>query len=135
MEEQETYTISDYLTGAVRGVTPTEAAIRSVCSSAGIDSVDAEFSSLTLRQQRLSLAFLYVWVASGPSTFEKWSEKDGDWSQSGGGGEYTAEQLRRLLRLADEIFEEYDLPTVGASRWKVRYGGFRNIRSRRGHRL
>lgn len=132
MESGTTYTISEQLRGAISGVNPSDAALRSICASAGIDDINSEYSSLTVRQQRLALAFLYVWVASGPSTYEKWSEKDGDWSQSGGGGVYTAEQLRRLLRLADAIFEEYDMPTVGATKWGMRVGGFRNIRSKRG---
>ena len=123
----ETYTISDYLHGAVRGVDLPDSAVQSICLSAGVQDVNSEFSSLSIRQQRLSLAFLYVWVATGPSSDSKWSEKDGDWSQSGGGGVYTAEQLRRFLRLADKIFEEYDLPKVGSS-WTMRIGGIRNIR-------
>ena len=135
MESEATYTISDQLRGAISGVAPTDNALRSICASAGIEDINAEYNSLTVRQQRLALAFLYVWVASGPSTYEKWSEKDGDWSQSGGGGVYTSEQLRRLLRLADAIFKEYELPTVGATNWGMRVGGFRNIRSRRGRHI
>jgi len=123
------YTISDYLKGAVRGITPPDEALLSICVSAGVESADACFYELTERQKRLALAYLYVYIATGPSSSAKWSEKDGDWSQSGGGEVISAAQVRMYLRMADAIFAEYGVESVSVYKWGMRGGGFRNIRN------
>lgn len=121
-------TIKDFLQGEVRGLEIPESALRSIYIKAGIPSEDAFLDELTERQRELATAWTYVWIATGPATTSRWSESDGDWSQSSGGEVYTATQLRTLLRLADDIFKKYDLPTVGKNEWGMRIGGIRNIR-------
>jgi len=128
------YTISDYLRGVVRGTEPTDSALKGICLSAGIDDPSASYADLSLRQQRLALAFLYMWIATGPSGSEKWSEKDGDWSQSGGGASYSRDQIRLYIRLANDIFDEYGLDRIGNPVWGFRGGGIRNIRRTRNGR-
>lgn len=131
----ETYTIKDYLQGKVRGFEIPDMALRAICTDAGIAVEDAEkavvdtpFDELTERQKDLSVAYTYLWLAQGPVSTAKWSEKDGDWSQSGGGEQLTPEQIRTFIRMANAIFDKYGLPKVGFNRYKVRGGGFRNIR-------
>ena len=124
----ETFTIKDYLQGKVRSFEIPDKALQAICVDAEIPSLDAPFDELTKRQRDLSAAYTYLWIARGPVSTAKWSEKDGDWSQSGGGEQLTAEQIRTFLRMANSIFDEYDLPMVGMNNYRVRGGGFRNIR-------
>lgn len=126
-------TIKEYLQGEIRGVEIPESTLLSVCVKAGIADSGAYLDELTDRQRELATAWTYVWIATGPSTTSRWSESDGDWSQSAGGEVYTATQLRTLLRLADEIFRKYGLETVNRNEWGMRAGGIRNIRYH-GHR-
>lgn len=121
-------TIRDFLQGEIRGLQIPESALQSIYTKAGIENGESYLDELTERQRELATAWTYVWIATGPSTTSKWSESDGDWSQSSGGEVYTATQLRTLLRLADAIFKKYDLPTVSKNEWGMRVGGIRNIR-------
>lgn len=131
----ESYTISKYLRGAVRGFVPSDEALLGICLNAGIEDPNTPLSELTTMQQQVATAFLYVWVATGPSSTAKWSEKDGDWSQSGGGEQLSAMQIRMYLRMADKIFKEYGLETTGLGKWGMRGGGFRNIRNYSGRKV
>lgn len=124
----ETFTIKEYLQGKVRGFDIPDNALQAICIDAEIPSLDAPFGELTKRQRDLSAAYTYLWLAHGPVSTAKWSEKDGDWSQSGGGEQLTAEQIRTYLRMANALFEEYNLPKVGMNTYRVRGGGFRNVR-------
>lgn len=121
-------TIKDFLQGEIRGLEIPESSLRSIYIKAGITNENAYLDELTEKQRELATAWTYVWIATGPATTAKWSESDGDWSQSSGGEVYTATQLRTLLRLADDIFKKYNLPTVGKNEWGMRIGGIRNIR-------
>lgn len=121
-------TIKDFLQGEIRGITIPESTLQSIYIKAGITDEGAYLDELTEKQRELATAWTYVWIATGPATTAKWSESDGDWSQSAGGEVYTATQLRTLLRLADEIFKKYGLSTVSGNEWGMRVGGFRNIR-------
>lgn len=129
-------TIKDFLQGEIRGITIPESSLRSIYIKAGIENENMYLDELSEKQRELATAWTYVWIATGPATTAKWSESDGDWSQSAGGEVYTATQLRTLLRLADEIFKKYGLSTVSGNEWGMRIGGFRNVRdygiSRRG---
>lgn len=121
------HTIRDFLQGEIRGIQIPDATLQSIYLKSGITG-ETYLDELTERQRELATAWSYVWIATGPATTARWSESDGDWSQSGGGEAYTATQLRTLLRLADEIFKKYDLPTVNGNEWGMRAGGIRNIR-------
>lgn len=129
-------TIKDFLQGEIRGLEIPESSLRSIYIKAGIENENMYLDELSEKQRELATAWTYVWIATGPATTAKWSESDGDWSQSAGGEVYTATQLRTLLRLADEIFKKYGLSTVSGNEWGMRIGGFRNVRdygiSRRG---
>ena len=120
--------IKDFLQGEIRGIAIPESSLQSIYIKAGIENENMYLDELSEKQRELATAWTYVWIATGPATTAKWSESDGDWSQSSGGEVYTATQLRTLLRLADDIFKKYNLPTVGKNEWGMRIGGIRNIR-------
>ena len=120
--------IKDFLQGEIRGIAIPESSLQSIYIKAGIENENMYLDELSEKQRELATAWTYVWIATGPATTAKWSESDGDWSQSSGGEVYTATQLRTLLRLADDIFKTYNLPTVGKNEWGMRIGGIRNIR-------
>jgi len=126
-------TIKDFLQGEIRGIEIPESSLQSIYIKAGITDENAYIDELTEKQRELATAWTYVWIATGPATTAKWSESDGDWSQSAGGEVYTATQLRTLLRLADDIFKKYGLATVSKNEWGMRAGGIRNIRYSQGY--
>lgn len=128
------YTIKSFLQGEIRGIEIPESTLQGILVKAGISDSETYLDELSERQRELATAWTYVWIATGPSTTAKWSESDGDWSQSAGGEVYTATQLRTLLRLADEIFAKYGLATVSKNEWGMRAGGIRNIRHTSGYR-
>lgn len=128
----ETYTIKDYLQGKVRDFNIPDEALLAICNDAGIIGIDMPFSELSEMQKDLSVAYAYLWLANGPVSTAKWSEADGDWSQSGGGQQLTATQIRTYIRYADAIFRKYGLDTIGQNNWGMRVGGFRNIRNYNG---
>lgn len=121
------YTITDFLKGLVRGVEIPDEALLGICKRAGVDS-DSSVDNLTERDIDLSTAFLYLWIAGGPTTGSRWSEKDGEWSQSAGHGTFNYAQLRLYYRMANDLLKKYGLETEGAPQWGFRYGGIRNIR-------
>lgn len=125
----DTITIKEFLQGEIRGIEIPESSLQSIYVKAGITDENTYLDELTEKQRELATAWTYVWIATGPATTARWSESDGDWSQSSGGEIYTATQLRTLLRLADEIFKKYGLSTVGGNDWGMRVGGIRNIRN------
>ena len=112
----------------VRGVTPSSEAIMSICAQAGINDPNVEFSELDLRQQRLARAYLYFWIAGGPTTGSRWTEKDGEWSQGGGEGTFRYDQLRLYYRMANDILKEYGLEEKVEPVYGFRGGGIRNLR-------
>lgn len=121
-------TIKDFLQGEIRGIVIPESSLQAIYVKAGIEDGEMYLDELSERQRELATAWTYVWIATGPATTARWSESDGDWSQSAGGEVYTATQLRTLLRLADDIFKKYGLTPVSGNEWGMRVGGIRNIR-------
>ena len=124
----DSYTITDCLKGAVRGVTPSDEAIMSICAQAGISDPKSEYSELSERQQRLARAYLYFWIAGGPTTGSRWTEKDGEWSQGGGEGTFRPDQLRLYYRMANDILKDYGLEEKVTPVYGFRGGGIRNLR-------
>lgn len=120
-------TIEEYLRGKVATDIP-DAALRSIELDVEVEP-ESEYASLTQRQKDLCLAGAYVYLYTNPSQTQKVSDKDADWEHSEGGQIYYASQLNAFLRMANEIYKRYDLPTVGTNKWGMRAGGFHNIRN------
>lgn len=89
---------------------------------------ETDVTLLTEKQRELSLAWLYVWVAGSPTQVGAKSEEDADWRHSDGGYRMSANVLSAYLRMANAIFDKYDLPTVGESNWSIVGRGICNPR-------
>ena len=121
------FTIKDYLEGKVRNITIPEKALLSICADAEVDP-STNYSEATERQKDLSLAWLYVWVAGSPTQSGGWTEEDADWKQSENGERMSASVLKQYLAMANDIFDKYDLPSVGGEKWGFVGRGIRNPR-------
>ena len=121
------YTIKDYLEGKLRNINIPDNALMSICADAEVDPC-TEFSDATQRQKDLSLAWLYVWVAGSPVQSGGWSEEDADWKQSENGERMSAGVLKQYLAMANDIFDKYDLPSIGTEDWGFVGRGIRNPR-------
>lgn len=127
MTDQQTYTIEEYLRGIVN-IAVTDEALKSICMRLKI-AEGADYNSLSEREIDLSTAWLYVWLASSPSTSNKVSDKDGDWSHSEGGVTMSKDVLKSYLKMANALFEKWGEPTINKDGWGMIVGGFHNIRN------
>ena len=122
------FTLGDYLKGKVRGITLPDDALMSICADVQLQP-DVPIANVSERDRELSLAWLYMWVALGPTQTATVKDEDADWSHSEGGERMSANALKRYLDMANEIFDKYDLPTVGAvEKWGLVDHGFCNPR-------
>ena len=110
------YTISDYLKGKVRGINIPDSALKSICADAGLEP-DMQFSMLQQKEKDIARAWLYVWMAGGPTQTGNTRDADADWEHSEGGDRMPASVLKQYLSMANDIFEEYDMPIIGEEKW------------------
>lgn len=109
-------TISKYLKGSVRGITPSDEAILSICASAEVEP-DTPYFDATKKQKDLVNAFYYKWIASPVIRTGGYSEEDADWKSSENGEQLSAKMLEKYIDMANDIFEEYGLPLIGEGDW------------------
>lgn len=129
----QVYTIEQYLRGKVRNITVPDDALLSILMENEIASNSVYFE-LTERQRDLALAGLYVWVALSPTTSQKVTDKDADWEHSEGGETMSANVLNRFLRMANEIYAKYNIPSIGNNKWGFVGRGIHNIHHRGNYR-
>jgi hypothetical protein len=139
-------TVQQYLSGKVRNITVSDDAVATIIMDAGVapkevekvvpdegDSSgeggthtetvlepvtkDTDITLLTTRERELCLAWLYVWVSGSPTQTSSHTEEDADWKHTEGGERMSANVLKQYLDMANEIFDKYDLPTVGEEKW------------------
>lgn len=122
-----TYTIGDYIRGKVRGITVPDEALLSICTDAGTDPCSL-FCDVQEKERELSCAWLYMWIAGGPTRTGSVSDEDADWKHTEGGESMSAETIRRYLAMADEIFDKYDMPLTGSEDWGFVGRGIHNPR-------
>ena len=109
-------TIDTYLQGKIRNIEIPENTILSICADVGIDP-EAPVSELTLMQKELALAWLYVWVAGSPTQWSGARDKHPNWEHEDGAERMSANVLNNYLKMANAIFEKYDLAPVGESEY------------------
>lgn len=129
----EIFTIEQYLKGKVRNINVTDDALQAILTDAGV-TAGSDATTLSVKEREIATAWLYVWIAGSPTMSEKVSDSDGDWSHSEGGEQMSANVLNRFLRMANDIFEKYELPKVGSNSWDMVGNGFHNIRYGGGRR-
>lgn len=122
-----TLTIERYLQGKVAETLP-DNTLLSIIAENGV-APGTLFADLTEKQRDLCLAGVFVYLALHPTTTEKVSDSDADWSHSEGGTVYSANVLNNYLKMANAIYKKYDLEPVGDNKWGMRGGGFHNIRN------
>lgn len=138
-------TIGQYIQGKLRNIKLTEDALVSALLEAGAASVtttivddeaetvteemsvgyDTPCAILTEKQRDLTLAGIYVWAASSPSTSARVSDEDGDWSHSEGGERLSDADVSRFLRLAKALYDKWNVEFPVPSAWGFRGTGFR----------
>lgn len=128
MNCEHIFTIGDYIRGSVRGINIPDNSLLSICSHRGIEP-STNISDVSEKDRELTLAWLYVWIAGGPTQTSSVKDSDADWSHSDGGERMSANTLKRYLDMANEIFDKYDEPLVGETEsWGFVGHGFHNPR-------
>lgn len=130
-------TIQQYLNGKVRNISVPDNAVSTIIMDAKVSpkpvpdegssssgepvtapvTKDTDVSLLTDRERELCLAWLYVWVSGSPTQTGSTTDEDADWKHTEGGERMSANVLKQYLQMANDIFEKYDLPTIGEEFW------------------
>lgn len=148
-------TVQKYLSGKVRNITVPDDAVATIIMDAGVEPKEVEKESdssssdssssveyvvepvtkdtdvtlLTDRERELCVAWLYVWVSGSPAQTGSTTDEDADWKHTEGGERMSANVLKHYLDMANEIFDKYDLPTVGEEQWGFVGRGIHNPRN------
>ena len=127
-------TVRKYLSGKVRNITVPDDAIVTICADASISAQseihpDSYYGDLSVKELELACAWLYVWVAGSPAQTGSTTDEDADWKHTEGGERMSANVLKHYLDMANEIFDKYDLPTVGEEKWGFVGRGIHNPRT------
>lgn len=125
--KEEAFTLARYLKSKVAVNVPDDT-ITAILAENGVDE-DALFIGTTEKQRDLCLAGLYVFISGSPTTTEKVSDSDADWSHSEGGQMMSANVLNNYLRMANAIYKKYGLTQVGSNKWGLSGHGFHDIRN------
>lgn len=120
-------TIGKYLKGLVRGINPSDDAVQVICADAGVEP-ELDYASATKKQKDLATAYLYKWIASPVTRSGGHDESDADWKSKKEGDQFSANMLLKYIDMANDIFEEYDLPLIGEESWGFVGRGIRNPR-------
>ena len=126
--DSDILTIKKYLEGKVRNVKVPDNAILSICADAGV-APETYYADATQKQRDLALAWLYVWMSCSPTQSGGFSDENADWKHSDNGERMSAGVLKQYLSMANDIFDKYDLPTVGDENWGFVGRGFCNPRN------
>lgn len=112
-----TYTLIDYCCGLVNFDVPEEA-MKALLAKRGVDFA-TEYADSDEKTRKLVEADLYTWIALGVSKRTAVTDSDNGWSHSEGGYSLTEEDKKRLLGMANAIYEEYGEPTVGKTKIRI----------------
>ena len=110
-DTQEQYTVERYLKGMVPNVRLSDDSLIGVMVDAGIEP-GTEVSDLTQKQKDLALAYMYIRLATSPSTSSRITDRDADWEHSEGSEQWTAYQLQQFLILARKLLEKWKEDTT-----------------------
>jgi hypothetical protein len=126
-------TIQQYLSGKVRNISVPDEAVATAIIDAGVTSVenptkDTDVSLLSVRDRELCLAWTYVWISGSPTQTGGETDEDGGWKHTEGSERMSANVLKQYLDMANDIFDKYDLPTVGEESWGFVGRGIHNNR-------
>ena len=131
-ETTSLYTIEHYLRGIIPNAKLSDDAIRGILADAGV-AENTPVAELTEKQKDLSMAYLYIRVASNPILSSKVTDRDADWEHSEGNEQWSRSQLQQFLILARELLAKWGLtsPLVESivPKWGMVGRGHRNIRT------
>lgn len=111
------FTIEEYASGIIHFELPEEA-LASIFAKREIDK-DTLFSDVEKQDRDLIEADIYAYVAMAVSKMNSTSDSDNGWSHSGGGYTLTEEDKKRLISMANAIYEQYDEPLICKRKVKI----------------
>lgn len=122
-------TVQATLTGSVRNIDIPDAAIKVICKRAEVDP-ETLWDNATEKQRDLSLAWLYLWLATSPSQSGGYSEEDADYKKSENGERMSKADKEYYRGLAKALFDKYGIEMIRSNKWGFVGHGFRYIRKR-----
>lgn len=129
MAEQEEFTIESYLRGRVPKYNISDEAMMSALVDGGVEP-GTKATDTSEKQRDLSLAAIYIGLATAPTRTESVKDSDGDWSHEEGGEQNSALVQNRLLAMANELRKKWGLDAVvTGSQWGFVGGGFHDVRN------
>lgn len=122
------FTIESYLKGRVPRYEISDEAMMSALIDGGVEPGTAA-AETTEKQRDLSLAAIYIGLATSPTRTATIKDADGRWSHEEGGEENSALVQNRLLAMANELRKKWGLDAVASSQWGFVGGGFHDVRN------
>lgn len=128
-------TIEDYIRSLSPNANIGENTINGVLIDAGVTE-HTPISELTERDKDLSMAYLYIRLATNPVTSQRVTDKDGDWEHTEGSEQWGKLQMREFLLIARDLLAKWGVtdPRIESlsHRWGMRGTGFRYVRRKPG---
>lgn len=113
----EERTILDWLCDVVN-FPVSEGAAKDILIERGVDPM-ALLPEVDKRDKDLCKADLYVWICTSPNRRGDTSDSDNSWAHKEGGYTLSADDKKRLMALANEIYDMYDEKSVGKRVYKL----------------
>lgn len=124
------FTVEDYLRGIIPNTKVSDNAMKGILADAGIEE-GTPLAELDERQKDLSMAYLYIRVASNPILSSKVTDRDADWEHSEGNEQWSRAQLQQFLILARELLRKWGITSTLVETVTPKWGaigrGHRNI--------
>lgn len=129
--QTEVYTVEDYIRGIAPNANVGENTIKGVLIDAGIQKGTPE-TELTEKDKDLTMAYLYIRIATNPLQSQRVTDKDADWEHSEGSEVWSPLQMQQFLLLARDLLKKWGITdqrvTSLAPKWGMKGHGFRYIR-------
>lgn len=117
-------TIKDYLANIVNFDIPSEA-LDAILAKRGVYG-EVPFADLELRDTELCTADLYIWICTSPTKYGGVSDSDNGWSHKDSGYTLSSADKKRLIGLANDIYDKYGESKVLSSSFRISNHGIKH---------
>lgn len=126
-ETPQNYTITDWLQGKV-AITISDEAISSICFDRGIDTATLA-ADCDEKTKDLSLADLYMYCATLPTSTATIDDKNGNWEHKEGSVTMSAADKKQMRRMAYWLYKKWGVvcPNMSSIKFGVQGMGLRRF--------
>lgn len=105
-DEEQIYTVEQFVRGIVPSASLSEDALHGIALQVGVE-LEQEANTLTERERDLCMAYLYLRLATNPSSSARVTDRDADWEHSEGSEQWSGTHFWLFLSLARKLLEKW----------------------------